>query len=260
MFEAKLDQAAILKKIVDAIRDLVTDCNFDCSESGIALQALDNSHIVLVSLLLGSDGFSEYRSDRAVTLGININSIATILRCSANDDVLTLRSGDKPNVLTVAFEDTKRDRVSEFNLKLMDIDQEYLSIPDAEYTASITMPATELQRICRDFKAISDSMRIEATKEGVVFSTEGDLGDGSVHLKQYTDIENKDNSVIVNISEPVSLNFNLTFFNHICKASSLSSTVTVHMHGERPTQIEYTLPNGYLRYYFAPKISEDDNE
>ena len=42
MFEARLVQGAILKKIIEAIRELVTDANLDCSSTGIAMQVLLN--------------------------------------------------------------------------------------------------------------------------------------------------------------------------------------------------------------------------
>ncbi len=38
MFEAKLGEAALFKRIVDAIKDLVTDAPFDCSEGAFCLQ------------------------------------------------------------------------------------------------------------------------------------------------------------------------------------------------------------------------------
>ena len=38
MFEARLVQGGLLKKIIEAIRDLVQDANLDCSEQGIAMQ------------------------------------------------------------------------------------------------------------------------------------------------------------------------------------------------------------------------------
>ncbi|KHJ80600.1 proliferating cell nuclear antigen [Oesophagostomum dentatum] len=52
MFEAKLANAALLKKIIESIKDLVTDAPFDCSESAMCLQAMDSSHVALVSLKL----------------------------------------------------------------------------------------------------------------------------------------------------------------------------------------------------------------
>jgi hypothetical protein len=42
MFEARLVQGAILKKIIEAIRELVTDANLDCSSTGISMQVIYN--------------------------------------------------------------------------------------------------------------------------------------------------------------------------------------------------------------------------
>lgn len=69
-------------------------------------------------------------------------------------------------------------------MKLMDIDQEHLGIPDTQYDATITMSSAEFQRICRDLGALGESVKIEASKEGVRFSSEGEVGNGSVLLKQ----------------------------------------------------------------------------
>ena len=38
MFEARLVQGALLKKIIEAIRELVTDANLECNENGITMQ------------------------------------------------------------------------------------------------------------------------------------------------------------------------------------------------------------------------------
>jgi DNA polymerase III sliding clamp (beta) subunit (PCNA family) len=72
MFEARLVSSGTFKKILDAIKDLLNEASFDCSESGIQLQAMDNSHVSLVSLMLRSDGFDKYRCDRSLTMGMNL--------------------------------------------------------------------------------------------------------------------------------------------------------------------------------------------
>jgi proliferating cell nuclear antigen len=50
MFEAKILEGIVLKKIVEAIKDLVTDVNLDTTPTGLSLQAMDSSHVALVSL------------------------------------------------------------------------------------------------------------------------------------------------------------------------------------------------------------------
>ena len=61
MFEAKLTDGQKLKKIVDALKDLVSDVNIDTSATGMSLQAMDSSHVALVSLVMNHDGFEYFR-------------------------------------------------------------------------------------------------------------------------------------------------------------------------------------------------------
>ncbi len=80
MFEARLIQGELLKKIIEAIKDLVTDANFDCSATGLRMQAMDTSHVSLVALLLRADGFAHYRCDRGLSMGMHIANLAKILK------------------------------------------------------------------------------------------------------------------------------------------------------------------------------------
>jgi proliferating cell nuclear antigen len=66
----------------------------------------------------------------------------------------------------------------------MDIDSDTLGIPDTDYDARVTMPATEFARIVRDLSLLGESVRIEVSKEGVRFASDGEAANGSVLLKQ----------------------------------------------------------------------------
>ena len=68
-------------------------------------------------------------------------------------------------------------------MKLMDIDQEHLGIPDTSYDATVSMSSGEFQKICRDLTTLGESVKIEVTKEGVRFSSDGEIGSSSVLLK-----------------------------------------------------------------------------
>ena len=104
MFEARLQQASVLKKILESIKELVTEANFDCSNAGISLQAMDTSHVSLVGLLLRSDGFDHFRCDRALSLGINLTSMSKILKCAGNDDTMTLKAEEDNDIINFMFE------------------------------------------------------------------------------------------------------------------------------------------------------------
>jgi len=259
MFEARLNPAGLLKKILDSIKDLVTDANFDCSTSGISLQAMDSSHVSLVSLLIRQDGFEHFRADRELSLGINLSSMSKILKCASNDDVVTIKADDTADSVTFMFESPKQDKISDFELKLMDIDSEHLAIPDTEYKAVVTMSSSEFQRICRDLTILGDTVTIAVTKEGVKFSVSGDLGSGNIQCRQSASIDSKpEESTTIHLQEPVSLTFALRYLNFFTKATALSPTVSLSMSKDVPLVVEYRTDDfGYLRFYLAPKIEED---
>ena len=95
---------------------------------------------------------------------------------------------------------------------------------------------------------------IEATKEGVKFSCKGDIGNGAVTVRPYTNVDNADRNVSVALSEPVALTFSLKYLVNFCKATALSDQVKICLSQEVPLLVEYGLGSGYLRFYLAPKV------
>lgn len=160
MFEAKLTEGSIFKKIVEAIKELVTDVNIDISPTGISLQAMDNSHVALVSLHLSMDGFESFRSDKPMTLGINIANLAKIMKLGDNDDSMTLKAEEDPSHLTIIFENQKKGRFAEFNINLINIDTEHLSVSDTEGGSQLTMSAAEFSKIMRELYQISETGKL----------------------------------------------------------------------------------------------------
>ncbi|KMU77612.1 hypothetical protein CISG_01369 [Coccidioides immitis RMSCC 3703] len=244
-------------QVVDAVKELVQDCNFDCSDTGISLQAMDNSHVALVSLNLKAEGFSPYRCDRNIALGINLTSLQKVLRAAQDNDIMTLKAEDSPDVVNLVFENAQTDRLSEYDIKLTDIDQEHLAIPDTENAAMVDMPATDFGGSAWIWPTYL--ILIEASKDGVKFSCQGDIGNGSVTLRGHTSVDKPDQNVTISLTEPVALTFSVKYLINFCKATSLSNTVRLSMSQDVPLLVEYGLEgSGSLRYFLAPKIGDEE--
>jgi proliferating cell nuclear antigen len=259
MFEARMTEGGMLKKITEAMKDLVTEANFDCSTTGISLQAMDSSHVSLVALLLRADGFDHFRCDRNVSLGINLANMGKVLKCCNNDDTLTLKADEGNDSMTFMFENQNADRISDFELKLMDIDSEHLGIPDTDYKSTIKLPANEFQRICRDLSILGDTVTIAVGKDGVKFSVTGEMGSGNMTIRQNTSVDTKeDEQVTIEMEEPVTLNFALRYLNFFTKATPLSGSVVLCLSKDVPLVVEYRMEDlGHIRFYLAPKIEDD---
>jgi len=68
-------------------------------------------------------------------------------------------------------------------------------------------------------------------------------------------------ATIIEMTEPVSLTFALRYMNSFTKATPLSSIVTISLSSDLPVVVEYKIAEmGYIRFYLAPKIEEDEDE
>eukprot|EP01006_Ploeotia_vitrea_P011775 TRINITY_DN31276_c0_g1_i1.p2 TRINITY_DN31276_c0_g1~~TRINITY_DN31276_c0_g1_i1.p2 ORF type:complete len:264 (+),score=161.29 TRINITY_DN31276_c0_g1_i1:135-926(+) len=262
MFEARLAQANVMKKIMDAIKELVSEGNFDVDSTSLSLQAMDSNHVALISLKMGKEGFAHFRADKNISLGMNMSSMSKVLKCASNDDSLTLKADDNGDSVTFMFESPTSDRISDFELKLMDIDSEHLSIPETDYSCSVEMSASEFQRICRELAMLGDTVQITANKEGVKFSVTGDMGTGNITCRPDAakeDEDGKSNSVNITLEEPVSLTFALRYLNLFAKATPLASRVVLRLQEDVPLVVEYAMEGeSALKFFLAPKIDDDE--
>lgn len=121
-------------------------------------------------------------------------------------------------MLTIMFESPSQDRISDFEMKLMDIDAEQLGIPDQEYACNIRLPSSEFQRIIRDLGVLGDTCTISVTKEGVKFSVSGDLGTGNVMLRNSAgSAEKEEDQVVIEMDEPCELTFAMRYLSFFTK-------------------------------------------
>jgi len=260
MFEARLVQGNLLKKVLESLKDLLNEATWDCADTGIQLQAMDNSHVSLVSVLLRADGFDKFRCDRQLSMGMNLTSMSKILRCAANDDIITIKAQDQADTVNFMFESPNQEKVSDYEMKLMNLDQEHLGIPETDYAAVIKMPAAEFQRVIKDLSQFGESVVISCTKEGVKFSAAGDIGVGNIKLAQTANVDKEEEAVTIDMQEPVTLTFACRYLNMFTKASCLAPQVTLSMSPEVPLVVEYKIGDiGHIRYYLAPKIEDEDN-
>ena len=81
---------------------------------GLSLQAMDSSHVALVSLSLQAEGFQNYRSDKPITLGstinivlgLNMGNLAKVMKLAGNDDSITLKAEADQSKLIIIFENS----------------------------------------------------------------------------------------------------------------------------------------------------------
>jgi proliferating cell nuclear antigen len=264
--EARLSQAVALKKVIEGVKDLVTDVNLDCNEGGLTMQSMDSAHVALVSLLIRNKAFETFKVEKDMSLGLNMEHLSKIFRVCGNDDSLSVRVEKAQESIFFTFEDTKANTDKLAELKLMELEQEPLGIGEMEYDAVVKMPCSEFQKITRDLSQIGETVTISVSNDSVRFAVSGDLGTVEVVLKPRNEnSDNKSEQVKIEYSgrESVELSFQLRFLGLFAKAAPLCDQVHLSLSAGIPLRVQFdfgTESAGYLRYYLAPRVDDSSTQ
>lgn len=258
MFYAKLNESILMKKLIESIKDIVSEINLEVNPLGINLQAMDASHVALVSVQLSGEGFAEYRCDKSMNLGIQVAQFWKLMKCGGNDDCLILKSNFDSSTLNIKFENQKLKKSCDFNMNLIQIDSEHLGIPETTYGSVVVMSSNEFNRITKELYAISETVNIETSKNYISFNVTSDTVQGSIKIDA-NDSSSQEEMTLVKVEEPVNLAFALRYLNMFTKATALTEQVQLSLSVEYPLKVEYKLSNlGTLQYFLAPRISEEN--
>ena len=108
MFQAKVKDVIVFKKIIDSLSALVTEVNLEATSNGLHLQSMDSAHVSLVSLNLKEEGFEEFRCDKNTTLGLNLIDFGKVLKLAKTNDVMTISSNEENAFLTIKFDNESK--------------------------------------------------------------------------------------------------------------------------------------------------------
>lgn len=242
---AELKNTPKFRKALAVVGELVNEGNFVASDAGLAFTSMDSSHVALVSLTLAPG--AAIGVEGAATFGVKIEHLNRVLACAGENVTLEIHP-DASDVLRVTS-DTAR-----FELKLLDIDSEDMSVPPMTPDAEIEVSSAALQQVVKELSFFGDTVRV-TVGDTITLEASGDFGTASI------DLEDARVTRTVKTAE-VGLDFGLRYLSTFCKAAGVSPTVTLGLSRDMPLHVRYVIGGGggygTLEFWLAPKIEDDD--
>lgn len=130
-------------------------------------------------------------------------------------------------------------------------------------TRGSSNPNSQHKTINQTFSTFTEKGTPLVLKALLLATSENLLSSCIVHklTDHYAVLFQPEDSTTIQMKEPVSLTFALRYMNSFTKATSLSSSVTISMSSDLPIVVEYKIADmGYLRFYLAPKIEDDEDQ
>lgn len=251
--EIKTVQSAAFRVLTEALKEILTDANFEIDNTGIKVMAMDSSHTVLVHLKLSAGNFEYYKCDEKKILGINMLNFFKLIKTMGNSDTLTLfLERDNENVLGIKIENSEKNTTTKYNLNLMDLHEENIQIPPAVFDSVITMPSVDFQKICRDMHNLADNLEIKSTENQLIFSCKGHFASQETSIGE----TNSGLSFVKNENpdEIVQGIFALKHLVLFSKCTNLCNSSELYLKNDYPLIIKYSVASlGDIKLCLAPK-------
>lgn len=237
-------QSSSVKAVFEVLKEIINDVNVYFTDEGVSIVTLDTARTSLIDLQLAADNFEEYECPEPIIAGINVSNTFKLLKSIGNSDILTMSITSKEYMDIEILSEAKKQK-SRFQLKLLDIDEHQIEVPELTCSCMTTMASVDFQRICRDMGNIGSEIAIARHKNIMTLTCEGDFAN------QETSIE-----TIEKVEDAVSGVYSLKYLNIFTKATGMCASVQL-MQESAFLILQYNVANlGYLKFYLATKVNE----
>ena len=152
-------QASAIKSVFEVLKDIINDVNVYFTPKGIHILTLDTARVTLVHMDLGSENFEEYDCPTDIVAGLNMANVYKLLKSVTGQDTLFVRIEGR-DYMEIFIENPDKKSSTSFKLKLLDINEDILELPDIHMNVVTTLPSIDFQRITRDMSNLATEMDI----------------------------------------------------------------------------------------------------
>jgi len=263
----KVNQFASIMK---NLKNFSQDVEFVVSEDGVYTQGMDGSHCCLFEMILKSDWFDKFETDKRYVLGLNCELLSKVLNCLEQSQKIMMQYTEDRDDLFISLSpnDGESSIVKVFHLPLIDIESNLLEIPETDYSADIAMSSDDFGKLVNQLSIFGKDIRFELG-DSIKVTGKGDDGKMSAIIKE-------DDIFMYAAGEDMDLSLEYAggFIVMMTAFSKLNKKIQIHFSQEMPMKIQYGLDNfmdededededeeckdkNFIRFFLAPKVHDD---
>jgi proliferating cell nuclear antigen PCNA len=250
-----LTKVDIFATLFQNIKLFTDQINIDCNEERMYIQTMDNSKVSILEITIPSTWFCSYHCPNPIVIGINSSIFFKIL--SSRDKVQTMQiifsieDEDKLFVHMNSSIKTVFDR--NFEVPLIDLCSDIMTIPIIEYQADISLPSLDFALLINQLKGFGETLEFVCNENKIeMISKSIDQGKMSVSVG-IDDLS----SFAIEEGRELNMSYSLNNLHSMCCYSKICKEVEIKMHESYPLYVGYFNEELLIKFFLAPKISDD---
>jgi len=256
IFNIKTVQSGAIRILIEALKEILTDGNITITPEGIKLIAMDPTHSVLIHLKLQSENFEYFQVSKKITIGINMLNLFKLIKTMTNSETLTLFvEKNNENQLGIIIHNSEKNSQTTYKLNLLDIQEDDIDIPPAEFETELTLPSGDFQKIIRDMINIGENIEIKSIGSQLILNCSGDFA------SQETILGETNNGLkykqAADESLPIQGLFSLKYLILFTKCTNLCNQINIYIKNDYPLIIKYLVASlGTIKLCLAPNTGD----
>lgn len=237
-------ESSDLKRIVESLRVITRQINFDFSKDGLLCQSLDPSHVTLARITVPCQCFRRYKCDTTYAIGLDLDNLYTILRAIKDRSPILLEYNGKEKLAI----QTSAGEIK-FNIKVLDLDHLYVELPETVPDCRIEMDVDLFCKLIKDLLTIKcDSINFVGKSNELLVKGFNLSGTDTTFTFQ----NNKD--VIMDLKSEININFDLIQLFELSKNFKGLGTLVISLSNDNPLFLRFRTRFYTLNYYLSPLL------
>ncbi len=248
MLEFRFADARIWRYMIASIEKILDESVFVATGEGLALRALDTSHVVMVDLFYPRDAFSEFNLDSdEASFGVSFGILSKVLRRARKDDALEVKVDGSFIEIGFIGRGVRRFRIPQISLTL-----EKLPEPKISYTVEARMLSTTFRDAIKDIEPIADVVSFQALddQDTLILRGRGDIASGEAEFSL-----SKGSLIDYRVESPDTSSYTLEYFTYMTQAAQAADIVSLRYSSDAPVRVDIEYQDGgRLTFYVSPRI------
>jgi len=241
----KIENPAVLSRVVEIISELVTEVRIKVNEFGLSIVAMDPANVSMVGFKLPKSAFSQFEipEKKSEILGINLDSLKQILRRSSSGSTLVLEK--KENLLHIQIQDRiKRN----FSLSLIDVESEERDMPNFEFSSKVELSSIDLIASIEDCAVVADACSFIIEDEKFIIEAKGLNSAKSEFSGDEARIQ----------AENCKSRYSIEYLQKFIKGAKLCEKTVLNFANDHPLRMDLKDNNMELSFILAPRVETED--
>ena len=258
---------AIFCQFVENIRNISDFITFHFQNNQLYTQGMSEDHCSIFEMIISNEWFEFYEKKETdcETVTLRTSTLAKVLDTRQKSQFLVIEYEGNPNKISIILKNKPKDEIvnefpKEFEIPLINMDHELLTIPDKEYAIDFNIDSNNIRNIVEQLMLFDNVIGVKCNDETIEFKSNGE--DGTLTINLFDEDDKYVDEFAIEEEYEFENEFHAKHLHSFCKFNKIAKKVSLSFTTDFPMCFEYVLNDEQnklftLKFLLAPQIKDD---